>query len=99
MGLLKGKFFKEFLGILFLKGAVDIDIHKEEKNKITTKFKEKRRLSTVPQSKKNDSFKRVIPTKNNLKQGIFVSKNYKYQQKTIKNQNNSIKTPQNSENN
>jgi hypothetical protein len=27
---------------------VDIDIHKELKNKITTKFKEKRRLSTVP---------------------------------------------------
>jgi hypothetical protein len=49
MGLLKGKFFKEFLGILFFDDAVDIDIHKEEKNKITTKFKEKRRLSMVPQ--------------------------------------------------
>ena len=31
MGMLKGKFFNEFLGILFLKSAVDIDIHKEEK--------------------------------------------------------------------
>jgi hypothetical protein len=49
---LKGKFFKEFfwefLGIFFLEGAVDIDIHKNLKNKITTKFKEKERLSTVP---------------------------------------------------
>jgi hypothetical protein len=31
-----------------LKDAVDIDIHKEGKNKITTKFKEKGMLSTVP---------------------------------------------------
>jgi hypothetical protein len=46
---LKAKFFKEFwefLGI-FLEGVVDIDIYEELKNKITTKFKEKRRLSTV----------------------------------------------------
>ena len=47
MRLLQDKFFKEFLGIFFLEGAVDIDIHKKLKNKITTKFKEKRRLSTV----------------------------------------------------
>ena len=56
MGLLKGKFFKEFfwefLGIFFFSDAVDIDIHKKLKNKITTKFKEKRRLSTVPFVKK-----------------------------------------------
>jgi hypothetical protein len=31
-----------------LEDAVDTDIHKEKKNKITTKFKEKRLLSTVP---------------------------------------------------
>jgi len=47
MRLLKGKFFKEFLGIFFFSDAVDIEIHKKLKNKITTKFKEKRRLSTV----------------------------------------------------
>jgi hypothetical protein len=49
---LKGKFFKkffwEFLGIFFFSDRVDIDIHKKLKNKITTKFKEKRGLSTVP---------------------------------------------------
>ena len=46
--LLKAKFFKEFLGIFFFSDVVDTDIHKELKNKITTKFKEKRRLSIVP---------------------------------------------------
>ena len=40
--MLKGKFFKEFLGILFFDDALDIDIHKKEKNKITIKLKRKK---------------------------------------------------------
>jgi hypothetical protein len=48
MGLLQIRFCKKFLGIFFLKGVVDMDIHKELKNKITTKFAAKDRICDSP---------------------------------------------------
>jgi hypothetical protein len=44
MALLQIRFCKKFLGSLFFKGAVDIDIHEELKNKLTTKFTAKDRI-------------------------------------------------------
>ena len=44
MALSQIRFCKKFLGILFFGDAVDIDIHEELKNKITTKFAAKGRI-------------------------------------------------------
>jgi len=44
MALSQIRFCKKFLGILFFSDAVDIDIHEELKNKITTKFAAKGRI-------------------------------------------------------
>ena len=38
MGVLNFRFYKKMLGIFFFDKAVDINIHKEPKNKITTQF-------------------------------------------------------------
>ena len=48
MGVLNFRFYKKMLGIFFFGEAVDINIHKEPKNKITTQFAVKVRESKSP---------------------------------------------------
>ena len=48
MRLLQIRFCKKFLGIFFFSDAVDTSIHKELKNKITTKFAAKDRICDSP---------------------------------------------------
>jgi hypothetical protein len=44
MAMSQIRFCKKILGIFFFCDAVDIDIHKEQKNKITTNFAAKDRI-------------------------------------------------------
>jgi len=44
MALSQIRFCKKFLGSLFFGDTVDIDIHEEPKNKLTTKFAAKGRI-------------------------------------------------------